>query len=109
MRCDEKRSRRFVFEAGAAGAAFASRSDWPLGLPESSRLNGSRAALMHDMWCAEAERAVLCWLWAARKLEIAKDIRIKIARLLLAERHAWSESIAGIGKRQHGGGRCVVS
>ncbi len=52
---------------------------------------GERAVMLYQQWCAEAKRAVLCWIWVARKAKVMKDIRLVIADFVWAERAAWSE------------------
>ncbi len=51
-----------------------------------------RAAALHCAWRAAAVRAVLCWLWTARQLGVAKDMRVKIAGLIWDARAEWSEN-----------------
>ncbi len=48
-----------------------------------------RMVAMHDKWQDDAMRAIQCWVWAARKLGVAKDIRCLIARALWRDRWAW--------------------
>ncbi len=50
-----------------------------------------RTVMLYQQWCAEAKRAVLCWLWLLRKEHVARDIWILIAGLVWDGRSAWSE------------------
>ncbi len=86
---------RIVFEFGEA---FHGRIE-----AKKQRLSGvaaSRAAVeaaqkavqLRDEWCGKAKRAVLCWLWIAkRERKASRDVRRVIAGLIWQQRAAWSE------------------
>ncbi len=48
-----------------------------------------RVVAQHSEWCANARRAVSCWIWIARLQEVNKDVRVIIANLVWNERAAW--------------------
>ncbi len=50
-----------------------------------------RTVELYRNWCAEARRAIFCWIWCAQQHNAAKDIRILVADLVWGERSAWSE------------------
>ncbi len=87
---------RIVFEIGAA---LRNAPDWQQGTMyddsvaacDYSIVACKRAVKLYKQWCAEASRAVMCWLWLARKEGVAKDIRVVIADLIWEQRAAWSE------------------
>ncbi len=88
---------RRVFEIGAAlewsDKWFdACRRNWVVACRESITL--------FKQWRGEAEVAVLCWIWLARQLGVAKDIRLLIASLIWDEKAAWSEKKKTKKKRQ---------
>ncbi len=84
---------RVVFELGAAFAGHEADCTVPLLGPSTD--SGSvkvvlRCVDLHDQWIAVAKAAVECWLGVGRRLSVAKDIRLLIARLLWEERREWS-------------------
>ncbi len=89
-------SGRCVFEIGAVFSTV--KLD-----PESSERerNGCRLAVeWYERWCEEARRGVLCWIWAARKLGVVKDIRLLIADLVWEDKVAWSDRVSGDGAQE---------
>ncbi len=51
-----------------------------------------RCIALYDECCAAALAGVLSWLAVGRRLKVVKDIRQVIAKLLWAEKAAWSET-----------------
>lgn len=92
--CDERGRGRIVFEVGAAckghldmfnGTAFGF-------LMELEGLVAmQRCVEQHDSFCSDAETAIECWIGVGRRLNVAKDIRLVIARMLWTQRAEWSE------------------
>ncbi len=76
------------------GAAFVSAQLSPSWRHEASMSSNEKSANMaiqlYESWCAKAHRAVLCWVWLAKELGVAKDIRLLIADLIWDQRSAWS-------------------
>ncbi len=84
---------RNVFEIGAALSLIDS---WTYELEYASQFNaGQRAISFYEQKCADAKKAVLCWLWLSRTLAVSKDIRLLIADLIWDERAAWSDVRGG--------------
>lgn len=51
-----------------------------------------RAVALHGEWCEKAKQAIQFWVWASKnELDVHKDTRLLIAKLLWADRAAWSE------------------
>ncbi len=50
-----------------------------------------RTLELYNGWCANAKRAVFCWLCLSRQLGVSKDVRLLVADLVWQERSAWSE------------------
>ncbi len=82
-------SGRLVFEIGAAMASF---SEWRSGNFGSVE-DCSAALRFYEEWCAAAQQAIMCWVWTARQLGMARDVRLLIADLAWDERAAWSERV----------------
>jgi hypothetical protein len=94
------RWRRVLFEVGAACKGH---------VDVFSRYRNDRAVLaieravaLHEEWCADAERAICCWVWIARKKKIVKDIRTAIAKMLWADKAFWSETTIRRSRRKWG-------
>ncbi len=84
---------RTMFEIGAAMAMV---DYWRTELRNKDSLAAANEALKrYEYWCREAKRGVLCWIWLARQLKVAKDIRLMIADLIWERRSAWSETSVG--------------
>ncbi len=49
-----------------------------------------RCVQLHDQWVAEAKAAIECWIAVARRLGMARDMRLLIARMLWEQRADWS-------------------
>ncbi len=81
-------SGRIVFEIGFALSCV---SGWQDCLLDPSEGRCERAVERYVEWCEEARRAILCWIWLAKNLGVAKDIRRMIADLIWEGRSAWSE------------------
>ncbi len=87
------------FESGASGAnvfqigmAFRGKSSWSSCCPDADfRDRGRRAIELYKKWLREARTSVLCWVWCAQQLEVGKDMRLLIARLVWEDRAVWSE------------------
>ncbi len=79
-------SGRIVFELGSALAV------WEDDHEAKSIAACQRALQLYRQWCEDARRAVFCWLWLARNMSVAKDIRIVIADLIWSEKVAWSDT-----------------
>ncbi len=92
-------SGRIVLELGAA---FKGLVEVPRKTVFRSRSSDDalQAALqcieLHDMWLAEAKTAFQTWNGIGRRLKVAKDICLLIARLLWAE--PWARSRVNIGR-----------
>ncbi len=87
---------KVVFELGAAlRGNVDGRAGRAYGLMLSGeKLRGAlRCVELHDKWCAAAKRSIECWIGMARRLNVAKDIRLLIARLLWDERREWSTRV----------------
>ncbi len=88
---DSGASGRIMFEFGEA---FAGIGKWRYDGYDTEKIAaGMRAVKLYEQWCAEAKRAVLCWISLARDLVVAKDIRLMIADLIWDQRAAWSERV----------------
>ncbi len=83
-------SGRIVFEIGFGLSACEIWRNWADG--RAQEIACERAVSLYQQWCAEARQSVMCWIWAARRLGIAKDVRLLIADLVWDERSAWSEN-----------------
>jgi TPR repeat protein len=77
-------SGRILYEIGAA-LCFGRKST------KSSPPACERVLKLYDQWNNEAKNAVLYWLWLAKDVGVAKDIRLLIADLIWEDRAAWSE------------------
>ncbi len=87
-------SGRIVFELGAAFQWHIDSGNGRVhGVKWSNEdiVAAERAVALHDQWCAEAKRALLCWIWVAHECGVNKDIRLVIANLIWDERAVWSE------------------
>ncbi len=74
------------------GAALKSSIEWVEGEVSRDRKAAEQCITLYESWCEEARRAVLCWLWLAKKKTLLiKDLRLLIADLIWDERFAWSE------------------
>ncbi len=65
-------------------------SEWTIFARPEQLAAGERAAMLFKQW-RDNRQAVLCWLWIAKQLQIARDIRVLIADLIWKDRAAWSE------------------
>ncbi len=87
---DQGASGRIMYDIGTF---FAGCEDI---MTEAERVAFERAIALHTRCNEEAKRAVLCWLWLARKKKVIKDIRRLIADLIWDERAAWSERLRNV-------------
>ncbi len=82
-------SGRYVYELGMA---FHVQKRW---LQENAPAEAEAAHLtgeFYDLWCKDAKRAVLCWIWMAKlELRVGKDVRIMIADMIWVDRVVWSD------------------
>jgi hypothetical protein len=79
-----------LFEEGKGSE----RVVWEVGAVSKRRMDVANRAMrqcvkLHDEWCKMAKAAIECWIGIGRRLEVAKDIRLVIARLLWGERVEW--------------------
>ncbi len=85
-------SERAVFELGAACRGHAELLK-PMLFGKKCSMEelsaAERCVELHEKWCDSAKTAIDCWIGVGRKLEVVKDIRGLIARLLWQERAAW--------------------
>ncbi len=90
-RCRDIPPCRMLFELGAtiARSPPLQNLDW-YDLDATARV----AVDVYQRWRKEAELAVLCWIWLARKERVAKDIRLLIANLVWNHRTEWGETKA---------------
>ncbi len=80
---------RIVFEIGAALSAINDPGLFEDG-SEKARA-AQRVVSLYLQWNAAAKKAILCWIWMARELGVARDIRLMIADCIWDDRAAWSE------------------
>ncbi len=86
---EEGESGRKVFEIGAAVALV---RVWSLESREpGDKPLAQRAGRLYQQWSGETKRAIACWLWLARHLGVARDIRVTVANLVWDERAVWSD------------------
>lgn len=80
-----------MFEIGAAFDAVHERV-WqgPQDLADFAT-PATQAVMLYRLWCNQARRGALCWIWAGRELGIIKDVRRMIADCVWDGRAAWSE------------------
>ncbi len=89
-KCARKESGRILFEMGLA---FKCYEGWESEVVESDLYNAFRQALrVYDDACIGAKSAIWCWIWMARGMGVARDIRLMIADLIWDERSVWSEN-----------------
>ncbi len=83
------KSGRLLFEVGEV---FAYSKIW-FGDRETAAVGAAckQAEQLYRQWCAEAEAAVMCWLWCTRELKVVKDVRLMISDRIWEGRAAWSE------------------
>ncbi len=88
------------YEEGGSGRslyeiaiALDSLPEWRMDESESTIAAGEQALKLLRQWHSEAKRAVVCWMWLARKEGIPKDMRLLVADLIWDERVAWCERI----------------
>ncbi len=90
-----KESGRVVFELGRAFKGHVDVAEKIVfgmsELDEEKLLAVQRCLALHEKWTAAATEAIEFWLVAGRRLGVAKDVRLMIARLLWMERASWSE------------------
>ncbi len=77
-------SGRVLFEYGLTFATIDLRN-------QMDRFAYDTVVKCFEQWCSDAKRSILCWLWAAKQLGVAKDMRVMIADLIWKEKAAWSE------------------
>jgi TPR repeat protein len=90
---DEGRgSGRVMFELGAAYSRLLLRDDevWST-CSDMFVASARRCAHLHEQWLAMAREAISCWLMLARRLGVAKDVRVLIGRKVWEERREWSK------------------
>jgi hypothetical protein len=81
-------SSRLVFELGEA---FEGRlGDRDRGSREQY-IAAQRCVQRYQKWCAEAQSGIRCWLIVGKRLGVARDMRVLIARLVWEERAKWSK------------------
>lgn len=87
-----------AFEAGRLGRIlFESAVGVKVYLSQGKRGDGKRTPTLqrvlglYDARCAVAEHAIECWIVAGRRLGVAKDIRMIIAKMAWEERWRWCE------------------
>ncbi len=85
----EASAARVVFEVGAACSGYDAA-----GGRGSLEAIGVAALLrcrrLYEGWCADAKGAIAFWIGVGRRINVAKDIRLLIARLLWEQRAEWS-------------------
>ncbi len=88
---------RCVFELGSVFRRL-DESEWKSAyrfVRDKDAMSNSvnRCIALYDECCVAALAGVLSWLAVGRRLKVVKDIRQVIAKLLWAEKAAWSETI----------------
>ncbi len=91
QRYDEGGSGRVVFEIGWALARIPDWAEEDTDKFPERIAAGERALQLYNQWCAEASRAVWCWIWLAQHVGVSRDIRVLIANLASEQRWAWAE------------------
>ncbi len=81
-------SGRLLYEIGGA---LAPALHWREGLVPEVVVAGERAVKVYEQRCREARRAVLCWIWLARQLRVAKDVRLLVADMVWDRRAVWDD------------------
>ncbi len=84
---DNGGSGRIVFELGMA---LHGRMISLMQLTGRKMHFSNMAVALFKQWCAEAKRAILCWIWLSRDAGVVRDIRLMIGDLIWEERAAWS-------------------
>jgi hypothetical protein len=79
------RSRAFKWHVDAANMKVFGR----INLEEALEA-AQRCIKLHNEWISAAKTAIECWVAVAMKHGVVKDARRMIARMLWAERAAWS-------------------
>ncbi len=89
-----KGSSRAVFELGAVLKGHTDVAKRCIFREEviPKKLDAARRCIgLHDQWVEVARKAIRCWLLVGRRLWVAKDMRLLIARMLWEERGEWSK------------------
>ncbi len=88
-RHQEGESGRTVFELGAI---FVHQPSYRAFCPRSERTaTWDTAVALFVKWQNETRRAVWCWLWLARELGVARDVRLLIADEIWSLRSSWGD------------------
>jgi hypothetical protein len=86
------RSPRVVLELGAA---LSGRMDEEMEelfemVCDAKAVQAARLCIRrYEKWCEEAKEGVRCWLLAARRQGVVKDVRVMVARMLWEQRAFW--------------------
>jgi hypothetical protein len=85
---------RIAYEVGAACAGHLRVADvtaFGKGVGREELEAGQRCVAFFEKLIAAVRAGIACWLLIGRRLGVAKDIRVLIARLVWEERAGWSE------------------